>query len=1058
METTLDSLIKAIQKGKINVVQKLIAINKNLVLEKYSRSIPFEDEDIGNEAKEMLGNDMTGMNAIQIGLMSLDIEDENVKVEVRKKIIEELIQALPQKIDLSTYKWGNDNTTLHLASFLGERSIINKILNKGEDPSYKNGLGKTSIDVAVDYELADYLNEVCEDRAEKRQQELKRKESLQNILKKCQNIEETIQHNKQEAEAKNKSEIEAMKNKSENEADTKKHNCEAMISLESDIIKKAYENYSPEDEKEEHNDIQSSNETIENDKTTNDETNPLVSEVENVSCNTINNSETSNEKLNSCEDTKIDEQKIDKNNEKGEFKSEDRSKLSNLIDMDMINNLIGTQTMFVDKTVSEKSDKPPKVEKEINNNKEVKNNEEDDLKNINIKSTINKINQINVKEENTPNEINDDIKSLKNKEFVSSKKNKFESTTNNFETNKIKDYNLSSTAFNNVKEKFSKNDNSIKPSELSKESESIKAEIMSQKNKSIKSIINNINNGNEGNDHLKKKPIIIGTKDSIKNTISNINKNNSFNEEGIKKREKNDTLEKDFNICQKENIKETISNINKNMAFTGETVKPKMNATLEKDINICQKENIKATISNINKNNSFNDHSNKSTSSSEKIENDFNKFSKERESIKATILNINKNNCFNKSASSSTESPKEAKSINNPKFNTIDDKKEIPSSNKTINELQNIPKKTIKETISNINNNKTFSKTQTSTAVSNELPKKSVLSTQNEQTKIKETLKSPKMDEKSENVSPLKKEAPQKENNPSNAIKKRDISKLIQAFNHTSDNESTPESTPIKINAVKEKTLIQEDRSDTSPIKSNVSALKSAFDHSESTTEKPSISLFNKKTINKSNDNAKENEINKVQKLSSKFMSNENQNKEEVNKIVENKELHSISSNISDKPPQITEKEEKKEKKEISHEIVKEEKSTTKEIIKEKEKEIKESNKLEKPNEKVEDKNQTNNDSNVKTKMQLKEEDIKKEVDSNNKKESDNKNENNEENIKLSTNNDDLDINKIINDTSVSGSDLTLNDSEEPNSKNSKDSKLETKSKLEDDYLSVSIN
>jgi len=35
MEATLESLIKAIREGKLNVVQKLTAINKNLVLEKY---------------------------------------------------------------------------------------------------------------------------------------------------------------------------------------------------------------------------------------------------------------------------------------------------------------------------------------------------------------------------------------------------------------------------------------------------------------------------------------------------------------------------------------------------------------------------------------------------------------------------------------------------------------------------------------------------------------------------------------------------------------------------------------------------------------------------------------------------------------------------------------------------------------------------------------------------------------------------------------------------------------------------------------------------------------
>jgi len=93
MEATLESLIKAIREGKLNVVQKLTAINKNLVLEKYSGSIPFEDEDTGSEAEALLGSDMTGMNAIQISLMALDIENENVKIEVRKKIIDELIQV-----------------------------------------------------------------------------------------------------------------------------------------------------------------------------------------------------------------------------------------------------------------------------------------------------------------------------------------------------------------------------------------------------------------------------------------------------------------------------------------------------------------------------------------------------------------------------------------------------------------------------------------------------------------------------------------------------------------------------------------------------------------------------------------------------------------------------------------------------------------------------------------------------------------------------------------------------------------------------------------------------
>jgi len=200
MEMSLEPLIKAIREGKLSVVQKLIAINKNIVLEKYSGAIPFEDEDTRNEAEELLGNDMTGMNSIHIALMSLDIEDENVKVETRKKIIEELIQALPHGVDLSTYKWGNNNTTLHLASFLGEKNIINKILGKGEDPSQENGLGKTPIDVAADYEISEYLTNINNDMIEKREEELRRKEIFLDTLKKCENVKITLEQNKQEKE------------------------------------------------------------------------------------------------------------------------------------------------------------------------------------------------------------------------------------------------------------------------------------------------------------------------------------------------------------------------------------------------------------------------------------------------------------------------------------------------------------------------------------------------------------------------------------------------------------------------------------------------------------------------------------------------------------------------------------------------------------------------------------------------------------------------------------------------------------------------------------------
>ncbi|ORX54275.1 hypothetical protein BCR36DRAFT_410817 [Piromyces finnis] len=1112
METTLDTLIKAIQDGKINVVQKLIALNKNLVLEKYSKSVPFEDEEIGNDARELLGDNMTGMNAIHIGLMSLDIENENVKVEVRKKIIEELIQALPQKIDLSTYRWGNDNTTLHLASFLGERSIITKILKKGEDPSYKNGLGKTSIDVAVDYELADYLTEVSEELNEEKQEELRRKESLQNILKKCQNIEETIQHNKQEAEDKNKYETESqLKNNKQ------------MIDMETELIKKVNTNEASEEEKEYVNDINNSNETIGNDETKNDEieTNINKLESENGSCNTINNNENSNENQNiiennesSNEDQNIiennensnenqniiennessnEDQNIIENNEnsnenqniiendensnknenhditennenpdenqnitedndknkiveqktndavsKKKISSEDRSKLSNLIDIDMINNLIGTQVMYVEN--NENKNMTVTTKKEIENIEEKKDTTKEIKSNI-AKPTINKMENINdAKEETKINNINNGIKSLKNTEFISSKKNIFENATLNTETNKIKDYKLSPSTFNNVKEKFSKNDNTLKSSESTKESDSIKAEIMSQKNKSIKSIINNINKGNEINDKSIKKPIMIGTKDSIKNTITNINKNNCFDESGLQKKEKNATLVKDFNICQKENIKETISNINKNMTFNGEIAKPKMNETLEKDINICQKENIKTTISNINKNKNFTGNTNKSISSSTKIENDFQNFSKERDSIKATISNINKNNCFN-NKKTSTEPLKEVKPIEIK--NNYEDAENNPlsSSNKF-----NTPKEDIKEITLDNNKNIGLSKTSTSSIIN-----KFKAPSDNEQQIVQDSLKTGKIDET------LNDGTLPKKNNSSNIniVKKRDISKLIQTFNQTSENE-TQDNASLSL---KEETTIQADKPTNLAFKSNISALKSTFDRSESKTEKLSVSSLCKNTNIKPIEN-RENEMSMVQKLSSKFISNENeiQTKKTIEETIENKEINmttTTNSNITDKPQKKVEIEKKVE---VTPEIVKGEN-----ILEAKEE--KKTENLENPNNDICNEEQiikdtiekdiTENNSKSSAIGDLSLNEHKDILNLSNEKESEMKKENKE--LSISNKEDTIDINKIINDASVSGSDLTLNDDMEETDKNSKKSKIETKSKI-DDCLSSDLS
>ncbi|RUS24471.1 hypothetical protein BC938DRAFT_473530 [Jimgerdemannia flammicorona] len=50
------------------------------------------------------------------------------------------------------HRWGNDNTALHLASFLGETTIVEQLLHQRANPNIKNGLGLTARDVSLDDE------------------------------------------------------------------------------------------------------------------------------------------------------------------------------------------------------------------------------------------------------------------------------------------------------------------------------------------------------------------------------------------------------------------------------------------------------------------------------------------------------------------------------------------------------------------------------------------------------------------------------------------------------------------------------------------------------------------------------------------------------------------------------------------------------------------------------------------------------------------------------------------------------------------------------------------
>ena len=120
-------------------MQERLHENPDLIHTRRERSSPY-DLDIQEDARTFLGVSTDGMNALQVALICHGNDD----------ILTFLIRQMPAKfIDM---RWGSNNTSLHLASFLGHLKAIQLLASCGADMTLENDLGLTSIDVAVNDE------------------------------------------------------------------------------------------------------------------------------------------------------------------------------------------------------------------------------------------------------------------------------------------------------------------------------------------------------------------------------------------------------------------------------------------------------------------------------------------------------------------------------------------------------------------------------------------------------------------------------------------------------------------------------------------------------------------------------------------------------------------------------------------------------------------------------------------------------------------------------------------------------------------------------------------
>ncbi|KAJ3371874.1 Bud site selection protein bud4 [Allomyces arbusculus] len=144
----------ALRAGDQAAVLDLLSAHPELLDMQSPEPTPF-DPDLVAEATQLMGPDTTRMNAVQAALMSLDADsDDGDEAEHRERAARRRATIL-HLIEASTLvqlraRWGAQNTTLHLASFLGENDIIAALLAKGAPATPRNDLGLAPIDLTTD--------------------------------------------------------------------------------------------------------------------------------------------------------------------------------------------------------------------------------------------------------------------------------------------------------------------------------------------------------------------------------------------------------------------------------------------------------------------------------------------------------------------------------------------------------------------------------------------------------------------------------------------------------------------------------------------------------------------------------------------------------------------------------------------------------------------------------------------------------------------------------------------------------------------------------------------
>ena len=141
----------ALKEGNLGIVQHLYEQDESL-LSACDLDEREYHERIKTRARICLGANTRGMNALHLAIL---LNHENIPEgegdDVYCDLLEYLLD-LPNIKAILNSKWGMGNTALHLAGFLGEDGVVERLIELGADVNIKNHLDFYPLDVTNDPE------------------------------------------------------------------------------------------------------------------------------------------------------------------------------------------------------------------------------------------------------------------------------------------------------------------------------------------------------------------------------------------------------------------------------------------------------------------------------------------------------------------------------------------------------------------------------------------------------------------------------------------------------------------------------------------------------------------------------------------------------------------------------------------------------------------------------------------------------------------------------------------------------------------------------------------